>query len=302
MAYEPISKAISRRALLRQGAVYLTAAAAGRSLEAANAPEAALPAVRVGLLTDTHYAEAPARGSRHYRLSLGKVRQAAAHMNRLGVQVAVELGDLIDAADPPDQAREERFLESVCAEMAKLKAGRHFVLGNHCVWNMTKNRFLEIVRQPKSFYSFDRSGIHFIVLDACFRKDGTPYGERNFEWTDTEIPPEERSWLAEDLKAARGQSLVFVHQRLDLVPGNHYAVASTPEVRSILESSHKVRAVFQGHSHENAYSEIEGIHYITLAAMVEGNENAYAAADIYPDGTIRLQSFHRAAGHPFESF
>ena len=39
---------------------------------------------------------------------------------------------------------------------------------------------------------FDRGGFHFVVLDACFRSDGVPYGRKNFKWTDTKIPPAER--------------------------------------------------------------------------------------------------------------
>jgi hypothetical protein len=54
--------------------------------------------------------------------------------------------------------------------------------------------------------------------------------------------------------------------------------------------SDKVLAVFQGHSHKNDPKEINGIHYCTLVAMVEGSgaeNNGYSTMDILDGGTIR---------------
>ena len=50
--------------------------------------------------------------------------------------------------------------------------------------------------QKKSYYSFDSGKFHFIVLDSCFRSDGQPYGRKNFEWTDPNIPAAEVDWSA----------------------------------------------------------------------------------------------------------
>jgi len=47
--------------------------------------------------------------------------------------------------------------------------------------------------------------------------------------------------------------------------------ASAPEVRQILEDSGNVSAVFQGHSHQNDYRDINGIHYCTMRAVIEGS-------------------------------
>jgi len=57
-----------------------------------------------------------------------------------------------------------------------------------------------------------------------------------------------------------------------------------------------VRAVFQGHSHKNDYQEIAGIHYCTLAAMIEGageQNNAFSNLEILAGGTIRVRGFLR---------
>jgi alkaline phosphatase len=64
-----------------------------------------------------------------------------------------------------------------------------------------------------------------------------------------------------------------------------------------LEASGKVLAVFQGHHHSGDYKNITGIHYYTLKALVEGSgydNNAYAIAEILPDGNITITGYHKA--------
>jgi len=132
------------------------------------------------------------------------------------------------------------------------------------------------------------------VLYSCFRSDGQPYGRRNFQWTDANIPAAELEWLEADLRATDKPAVIFAHQRLD-VDGNH-GVRNNAAVRNVLESSRKVLAVFQGHSHANDLEEIGGIHYCTLAAMVEGSgaeNNGYALLEIAPAGTLELTGFRR---------
>ncbi|MCF7963695.1 MAG: hypothetical protein K9M08_23390, partial [Pirellula sp.] len=46
-----------------------------------------------------------------------------------------------------------------------------------------------------SVHSFDRGDFHFVVLDACFRNDGEPYGRKNSKWNDANIPAAELEWL-----------------------------------------------------------------------------------------------------------
>jgi alkaline phosphatase len=140
------------------------------------------------------------------------------------------------------------------------------VLGNHCVDTLTKDEFLGGVGQARSFYSFDREGVHFVVLDACYRADGEPYGRRNFTWTDANVPPAELEWLEADLQASTGAAIVFAHQRLDVA--TDHGVRNGAAVRQVLERSGRVVAVLQGHNHQNDYREINGIHY---AALVVGH-------------------------------
>jgi hypothetical protein len=141
-------------------------------------------------------------------------------------------------------------------------------------------------------------GFHFIVLDACFTSDGTPYGRENFDWKDANIPPAQLEWLRSDLAATALPTLVFAHQRLD--EAAPHSVRNAAAVREILAQSSRVLAVFQGHSHRNDYQCIAGIHYCTLVAMIEGagTENSgYALLEIMEDRSLRLRGFRRQSSH-----
>lgn len=284
---------MGRRAFLKNGSLVLAAASlsSGTSFAAVEAPR-----LRVGLVTDLHYADKPPAGTRHYRETLAKLEEAAAQFQRDQPAFLVELGDFIDAADSVEV--EQRYLKTINREFSAICKDRHYVLGNHCVDTLKKDEFLGGVEQKQSYYSFDRGGFHFVVLDSCFRGDGTPYGRKNFQWTDANLPAAEIEWLEGDLQANDKPVIVFAHQRLDV--NNNHGVKNNAEVRKVLESSGKVLAVFQGHSHQNDLKDIGGIHYCTLVAMVEGSgaeHNGYSVMEIAQDGTIRVTGFRNQKGY-----
>ncbi len=293
---------IGRRALLRDGSLVLAATAMTPSLlmsQKAFADDSAR-AVRVGLVTDLHYADKSPAGTRHYRESIDKLETARQQFTNDQPDFLVELGDLIDAADSVEV--EQQYLKTINTKFAAICDERHYVLGNHCVDTLTKQEFLAGVEKEHSYYSFDREGIHFIILDSCFRSDGEPYGRRNFHWTDANVSAEELEWLRGDLQSNSKPTVVFAHQRLDV--SNHHGVKNNAEVRKAFEESGDVLAVFQGHSHQNDLKEIGGIHYCTLAAMVEGSgpeSNGYSVMDIQPDGTIKIKGFVRQASYQWNT-
>ncbi len=280
---------IGRRAFLQRGTLVLGATMFSPKGLFSSTPKSGL---RVGLITDLHYADKPPGGTRYYRETLEKLEEAAVQFEKENLTFLVELGDLIDAADSVEV--EQRYLKTINKEFSSICKDRHYVLGNHCVDTLKKEEFLAGVEQKKSYYSFDRGGIHFVVLDSCFRSDGKPYGRKNFKWTDANIPAEELKWLAADLLMTDKPVIVFAHQRFDV--SNSHGVKNNADVRKVLEASGKVFAVFQGHSHKNDLKEIGGIHYCTLVAMVEGSgvkNNGYSVLDIKPDGTIHLTGFRK---------
>ena len=277
---------LDRRAFLQSGTLLLAAAACDIPAHG----EQSLEPLRIGLITDLHYADKATAGTRHYRETLMKLEEAGRQFQKDKIELVVELGDLIDAADSVEA--EQTYLRRINRDFAAIAKDRHYVLGNHCVDTLTKAEFLNEVEQKKSYYSFDRGGVHFVILDACFRQDGQPYGRKNSRWNDANIPQEELDWLQSDLKQADGKTVVFAHQRLDVA--TDHGVKNCGAVRKILEGSGKVRAVFQGHSHQNDLKWHAGIPYCTLAAMIEGaapDSNGYSVLSFDTAGTIRVSGF-----------
>jgi len=292
-----------RREFLRDGTWVLVAAANLPQAEPAGAfghETSASSGLRFGLVTDLHYADKDPAGTRHYRETLRKLQEAGEHFRAQSVSFAVELGDFIDAADSVETERQ--YLARIDGEFSGQVSQRHYVLGNHCVDTLTKDEFLGAVGQARSYYSFDVGGHHFVVLDSCFRSDGTPYGRKNSHWTDANVPAAELEWLQADLAATRKPVIVLAHQRLDV--SNHYGVKNNAEIRRLLESSQRVLAVFQGHSHKNDYRQIGGIHYCTVVAMVEGSgadNNGYCVVCLAPNGVIAVQGFRQQQSYEWKT-
>lgn len=289
---------MNRRRFLRDGSLLLLGGVAGNSIAGLCAEEPQ-HRVRIGLVTDLHYADKPPAGSRHYRDTLTKFTEVAGEFQKAKPDFVVELGDLIDAADSAEE--EKKYLATINKKFAALPGDKHYVLGNHCVATLSKDEFLEGIARSKPHYSFDAGGFHFVILDACYRSDGESYSRGNFKWTDTSIPVEQVDWLKADLKAAAGKAFVFVHQRLDVK--NDHGVKNADQVRKVLEESGKVLAVFQGHSHKNDLKDINCIHYCTLVAMVEGSgvENSgFSLMDIFDGGTIRLTGFRKQSSYDWK--
>jgi len=258
--------------------------------------------VKFGIVTDCHYADADTVGTRFYRDSLDKLGECVEAMNEQEVDFIVELGDFKDQQNPPVEQKTLSYLRAVESVFCKFDGPTYHVLGNHDEDSLSKTQFLTNIKNTaidpgRSFYSFDFNGVHFVVFDANYKSDGTDYDHGNFDWTDANVPPAELRWLRLDLAAPRGPVIVLVHQLLDGI-GSHY-VNNAADVRQILEQSGKVLAVFQGHYHDGRYSLIEGIHYYTLKAVVEGpgpENNSYAVVEVRPDMSITVTGYRKAVG------
>src|SRR5665647_3018261 len=242
-----------------------------------------------GMFTDVHYAAIPDNGTRKYSQSLEKLKQCIDTMNQQKVKFLVELGDFKDMPTPPESNAALGFLQKIESEFARFPGDRYHVLGNHDEDCISKKQFNSIagnsrINPEKTYYSFQKGGYRFVVLDACFDSTGNAYDKGNFIWSDANIPSEELKWLGAELKNSKFPVIVFVHQPLN---GNTKVTVSNAEkVRAVLEKSKKVRCVFQGHEHKGGYEEINGIHYYTLKGLIEGDfpaSNSFAIVSLTKD-------------------
>ncbi len=262
--------------------------------------------LRFGIVTDAHYADTDPRGSRYYRKSAPKMTECVARMNEAKVDFLIELGDFKDEGQPASEKGTLTYLESIEKVFREFRGPRYHVLGNHDMDSISKEQFLSAIDNTGigkefNYYSFDSHGLHFVVLDANYKGDGSNYDHGNFDWTDANIPREELDWLRRDLETTSKPVIVFVHQQLD-GEGSHY-VNNAAEARRVLQERHKVLAVFQGHNHAGHYSRIDGIHYYTLKAMVEGREdedNSYAVVEVDDSHNIVVNGYRRALSRTME--
>ena len=296
--------------------VLLLATLAAASL--LNAQEARL--VRFGLITDTHVCDKGDQSpvitvnatARYFTGGLSKIEAFAQAMNASQAAFVAELGDLADSPADGSLSAERRkaatqgFAEAAETKLALFKGPRYHVLGNHATAQMSKaDYFTRIastgIAKNASYYSWNTAGVHFIVLDANFKADGSPYsgnaGEpgAGYTWDDANVPAAEMAWLKSDLAANKLPTVVLTHQLLNpqelIEPAfdPHLTVRNAGDIRSLLERSGTVVAVFSGHHHDGGYQVVNGIPYVVLQASVAyGNDvsyhSQYSLVEIYQDG------------------
>lgn len=272
------------------------------------AVQAEKPLLRFGMFSDIHYAERDPTGKRFYRQSLAKVKEAVDFMNQEKVDFVIELGDFKDQDETPNEANTLKYLTDIEAAFQKFDGPTYHVLGNHDMDGISKQQYLERVENTgipsaKSYYSFTKNGFHFVVLDGNFTANEVAYDHGNFSWNDALISKEQMVWLEDDLKTNDFPTIVFIHQMLEESKGVNYAVKNAQQVRSVLEKSGKVVCVFEGHVHEEIYKLINGIHYYSVNAVIEGDgaeNNAYMIVDVYKDHSLKIDGYRRASDREFK--
>jgi hypothetical protein len=257
--------------------------------------------LKIGMVTDVHYADIPDNGNKTYSKSLLKLQAFTDTMNRLKPDFVIELGDFKDMDTPPNPAKTLIYLDRAERTIAGFKGPRYHVAGNHDMDYIPKSKFLSIVENTginpgESYYSFDVKGFHCVVLDACFDSTGADYDHGRYKWEDANIPGPELQWLRKDLKKSKLPSLIFIHHRLD--GKGAYFVKNASAVRHILEHHGDVKVVFQGHYHEGYFQCINNIPYYTLKSLVEGNSPKgcnFAMVETSKDEVVKVTGFGEVA-------
>ena len=147
---------------------------------------------------------------------------------------------------------------------------KYHVIGNHEMdGGTTLDQAVKYLKIPRSYYSFNNNGFHFIVLDGNNKKTAESKGYKQF------IGPDQISWLINDLAKTKYPVVIFSHQGLAFIKGAEegYGVENYAQVQEILQThnahnpSKKVIACFNGHSHFDYAEELNGIWYITITSM-----------------------------------
>jgi Icc protein len=147
---------------------------------------------------------------------------------------------------------------------------KYHVIGNHEMDGGTsRDEAVNYRKMTNSYYSFDKNGFHFIVLDANDKKDPNAKGYKQY------IGTKQQNWLKENLAATQLTTVIFSHQGLTISPGAEetYGVENFKEIQAILTThnhqnpSAKVIACFNGHTHYDYAEQVNDIWYVTINSM-----------------------------------
>ena len=251
--------------------------------------------LRVGIFTDLHAHDTDSPDEGKVMTAYPQRLEACVDaMNAWPADLVIELGDFVNGAfvmgaDLGNPARIVGILEETEAIYAELDAPRYYVLGNHDMYDLSKEEFLAHTAATATFTSFDAGAYHFVILDAQYDKNGEDLGHA-FWVVQGNIPQSELDWLATDLAATDKPTIVCVHQRLevdmDLLCGGP-EVLHNKEVQQVMEDSGVVIAVFEGHDHENDHTVINGIHYIEFDQLTDEHNSLPSWALVTLDPTSR---------------
>ncbi len=261
--------------------------------------------MRFGIVTDTHYANIDPVEDRYFRDSLEKMAVCIETMNREKVDFLIMLGDIKDQDPDPVETNTLLYLAEIESAFRKFEGPCYHVLGNHDMDSISREQYFTLVENSgiaagKGHYSFQHNDVTFLVLDACYRPDGVPYNNGDFDWMESFIPKEQLEWLEAALQNNSRETVVFTHQLLDM-PGK-YGISNADAVNEILVNTGNVRTVFQGHYHKARQEKLNGINYYTLAAMVvgQGKENAtYAIVELLENGAVKVNGYGAAEDAAF---
>ena len=171
------------------------ASGAGASATSTTTTTTMKPLFSFGVIADIQYADADDGEDfkktvvRRYRNTLRILHEAVDHWlgqeNEIGypVQLIAQLGDIIDGrCHEKDGGNEDICLARVMAELQRIKLPRLDVIGNHELYNFSREQLLDVnngplqsarnddpilLGQASTWYSYSpASGVRFIVLDA----------------------------------------------------------------------------------------------------------------------------------------
>ncbi|MCI0499681.1 MAG: metallophosphoesterase [Planctomycetales bacterium] len=279
--------------------VLVTAAGCGVN---PNRPAAALP---FGVMADAQYAQKPPAMGRHYAESLAALQRCVNDFNQSPPAFVIQLGDFIDGGP-----NAEKELRQAVAVYKTLPMPHYHLLGNHDFAGLDRDRTMRILGLEQAWYGFDAGDWRFVVLDTQdlaveggwdenseryrqsaqmlerLKAAGAPNAkEYNGGFSDLQL-----AWLDVELADAEAQGRpVIVFGHLPLMPLDDAHIAwNAEQAVAILEKYDCVKAYFCGHRHGGGYTLHNGIHYVTIEAMVDAADagGAWARVKLMPDEII----------------
>ena len=205
-----------------------------------------IPNLKIGIIADVHQ-DIIFDGTK-------RIKKFLKDANKFNVDFVIQLGDF---------ALPRKVNQKFINTWNNYKGIKYHVLGNHDMvdFGFKKDQTMNWWGMKKRYYSFDKGGIHFIILDGN-DKNPDDWNEYYYRY----IGNEQKNWLENDLRNTSLPVIIFSHQSLDAKHG----VKNRVEIRKIIENFkfengiRKVVACISGHHHDDYNQSINGINYIHI--------------------------------------
>jgi predicted MPP superfamily phosphohydrolase len=248
-----------------------------------------------GIIADVQYCNCEPEGTRYYRLSTGKLREAMNSFITDSVNFVVNLGDLIDR----DYASYKPVMDILDSSGLKI----YHLTGNHDYSvDSRKKKYLPLPQPSKEgYYSFVVGNFRFIALNgnelstyASVNKSRIKQAEEYisllrdsgsmnaFDWNGG-VSNRQLEWLKDQLDdAVVKNEKVFILCHFPIFPEGVHNLLNYRDVLTILGNYRNIIASFSGHNHSGSYGNFNMIHFVTFKGMVETeNTGSFARVDVY---------------------
>ena len=273
----------------------------------ASTARSAEPALIFGVLADPQYADTDARGTRHYRASLAKLRAAAAEFNRLPVAFVLNLGDTVD--------HDDASFDAVLDAFRAIEAPVHHLLGNHDfgVADARKGGVPARLGRRERYAAFSRGGLRFLLLDGT-ELGPAPYPAGSAEHRAAEervaalkaagcrqavpwgggIGDAQRTWMERQCEAARqAGERILCACHYPVGPDTPHSLYNRAEILASAAKRREIVAWFAGHDHAGGFGIFDGLPCVTFHGMVEtADTNAFAIVTVHAD-RLEIEGFGR---------
>lgn len=248
-----------------------------------------------GIVADVQYCNCDPEGTRFYRNSLSKLRNAVNSLRQDSIDFLVNLGDLID--------RDYGSFKAVLNIIDSSGIKTYHCTGNHdyTVDDRYKRRLPVPMPSKVGYYSFVHKNFRFIFLNgnelstysstnkssirqaqnyiAALKNEGNINA---IDWNGG-MSPAQIAWLDKQLdEATQKNQKAFIMCHFPVYPENMHNLLNYREINAVLEKYHNVITWFSGHNHAGNYGNFNMIHFVTIKGMVETeNTGSFALVEVY---------------------
>jgi predicted phosphodiesterase len=261
------------------------------------------PLFSFGVVADVQYCDCEPEGTRFYRSSLTKLREAVNVFKSDSVRFIVNLGDLID--------KNFSSYKPVIDILDSSKLRIYHVAGNHDFSvSQRHKKILPVQKEARGgyyseategYYSFSYKKFKFIFLNgneistyASDKKESVIQSEEllsslkskneinAMDWNGG-LSGKQLSWMIRELEnAAMDEEKVIIFCHFPVVPENVHNLLNYKEVLTLLNGYNNIIAWLSGHNHAGNYGNFNNIHFVTFKGMVETESaNSFAVVDVY---------------------